>query len=236
MRLWQLVRFDLRYLWRHRAYAVYIPVCAAYIALLAALPEDWRQRVLVLLTLSDPAAIGLLLAGAITLLERHQGVWDGLFATPVRLAEYVLARCLALGCLSVAAAWTIHLPSAGWPASPLQFTLGTALSSVFFSLLGLAAAARCRTINGLLLLVQLYALPFTLPLLAYVGWLESPLLQLLPTAGALLLLDGAQERVEWAHAAGAIGLLAIWIGAASWHVLWLLRRTVRVYDGGAAHE
>lgn len=63
MRLTRLVWFDVCYQWRHRYYLVYLIVCSVYVGILHAIPESYMAPSLVLLTFSDPSALGLLLEG-----------------------------------------------------------------------------------------------------------------------------------------------------------------------------
>mgnify|MGYP001175463457 CR=1 FL=1 len=127
MRTWRMFRFDVRFQWKHGFYFAYALVCLVYAGILQFVEEPYLGHTLVLLTFSDPSALGLLMAGGIVLLERGQGIFASLFATPVKIMEYIAAKCLSLSCLSLLAAYAIHVPVRGWPVSPLQFSLGVVL-------------------------------------------------------------------------------------------------------------
>ncbi|MCD1259586.1 ABC transporter permease [Paenibacillus athensensis] len=218
--------FDLRFQWRHGFYYAYMLLCALYIALLNFVPDDYLTRTIILLTFSDPSALGLLFAGGLLLLERGQGLHDCLFMTPLRLSEYLLGKALSLALLSAAAAFAVHICSAGWPPHPELLAAGVMPTSAFFTLIGLTLAAHCRTLNGFILLTQAGALIFVLPLLGYLGLApDSPLYGLLPTRATLLLLDDAyrQTRSTGDLAVSALSLL-LWLAAA----FALARRTLRV--------
>lgn len=227
MRLSRLVRFDVRYQWRHRYYLVYLIVCSVYVGILHAMPESYAEHALLLLTFSDPSALGLLLAGSILLLEREQGIWHALFATPLRAWEYLVSKCLSLSFLSLLAALAIHLPVNGLPKSPFAFVFGIALTSFFFTLLGMAAALNSRSINGFLIRSQLYALPFTLPILDYINVAYTPLFQLLPSNGSLILLSGAARPLAPGEAGYAFAILTIWIIVAGFITLSLVIASTR---------
>ncbi|WP_143762598.1 MULTISPECIES: ABC transporter permease [unclassified Cohnella] len=228
--------FDIRFQWKHGFYLIYSLICIVYFGILYFVHEDYVEKSLILLTFSDPSALGLLFAGGIILLERGQGVMGSLFATPVRIREYVLAKCLSLSCLSVLAAYAIHLPIGGWPVSPVHFTIGVALTSSFFTLIGIWTAVQCRSINSFILLTQLYVLPFVLPLAGYLDWMHSPFMALLPTHGTLILLDGAIRVVGWQETIYAILSLVLWIGGFGWLTNRAVLGTVRKLDGGKSHE
>ncbi|MDQ0165066.1 fluoroquinolone transport system permease protein [Bacillus horti] len=232
MRIRSLVTFDVRFQWKQRFYHVYLLVCAVYISLLLLLPEAYVDKTIVLLTFSDPAALGLFFSGGMLLLEREQGIQESLFATPLRVKEYVIARCLSLSVLSLAAAYVIHIAVKGWPVSPIAFTLGVLLSSFFFTLLGMCAAVLSHSINGFLLLSQGFALPFVFPVLGYLNWLPSPLYKLLPTEGSLLLIEGSNQIISLGDAVYAIIVLLLWIGFAGWWSVSLLQRTIKMLDEG----
>ncbi|MFD0960080.1 fluoroquinolone export ABC transporter permease subunit [Paenibacillus chungangensis] len=213
MRAFSALTFDIRFQWRHGFYAVYMVVCAAYWLLVQFIPEPLREQAAVLLTFSDPSALGLLMAGGILLLERDQGIHGPLFASPLRIGEYLLAKAASLALLSLAAAWAIHLPAAGMPDAPLSFSLGVILTSTFMTLLSIGVGARHRTVNAFLLMSQLYALPFVLPLLRFFGIWDSPIMLLLPTEGTLTLLQSAYILPPPLKLLHAFAVLLLWNAA-----------------------
>lgn len=227
MRLARLVWFDVRYQWRHRYYLVYLIVCAVYVGILHAIPEAYTKDALVLLTFSDPAALGLLLAGSIVLLERDQGIWHALFSTPLRAWEYLVSKCVSLGLLSLLAALAIHLPVSGLPQAPYAFVSGILLSSFFFTLTGITAALNSRSINGFLIRSQLYALPFALPVLEYLDVASLPAIRLLPSSGSLTLISGSVRQIIPAEMGYAIAILILWLIGAGLFAKTLLMTNAR---------
>lgn len=227
MRLSRLVWFDVRYQWRHRYYLVYLIVCSVYVGILHAVPESYIEPSLVLLTFSDPSALGLLLAGSIILLERDQGIWHALFSTPLRTWEYLASKCLSLCFLSLLAALAIHLPVNGFPKSPFSFLLGIVLTSFFFTLLGIAAALNSQSVNGFLIRSQLYALPFALPIVGYLNVVNIPFDYLLPSTGSLILISGANRVPALGQAGYAFVILSLWIIVATTINLSLLTTHTR---------
>jgi fluoroquinolone transport system permease protein len=223
--------FDVRFQWRHGFYYAYLLVCVLYVVLLRFVQEGIRDEVAVLLTFSDPSALGLIFAGGILLLERGQGIHDALFVTPVRLGEYVWAKMVSLGVLSLAAAWAIHLPTVGVPEGALFFSIGVVLTSWFFTLLGLGVAVKYRSINGFIIASQVYSIVFTVPLLGYLRWWDSGLYRWLPTHGSLLLLNASYRAGAW-EAMFATFVLGGWVALA---FLWArreLERAIVLRKGG----
>ncbi len=196
MRATAALRSDIRFQWRHGFYGAYLFVCTLYVLLLQFVPEEYQDRVAALLTFSDPSALGLLFAGGIILLERGQGIYDSLLTTPLRTAEYLIGKVASLAILSIGSAWLIHGLSAGVPEFPLRFTVGVGLTSALFTLLGIGVAVRSRSLNGFIMMTQLYAVVLVLPLLMVFKVWDSALLFVFPTMGSLLLMDAVLRPVE----------------------------------------
>lgn len=209
MRLIKVILHDIRFQWRHRFYFAYMLVCAVYLLLLHGIPSAYKEITALLLTFSDPAALGLIFAGGILLLEKDQGIHDSLFVTPLRLTEYLLAKAISLSILSLLAAWVIHGFSLGLPHSPFLFSAGILLTSSFFTLLSVGVVVRTQSINGFILLSQAYALPFVLPLLSLLDWGSRIPYIIFPTYGSLLLLSSIYRPVTVAESIYAIGMLLL---------------------------
>lgn len=209
MRMWMTVCHDLRFQWRHKFYLIYMLVCTIYLLLLHSIPTDYKTTVALLLTFSDPSALGLILAGGIVLLEKDQGIHDNLFVTPLRVTEYLLAKASSLALLSISSAWAIHLFSIGVPASPFHFTIGILLTSSFFTLLSIGVVVRSQSVNGFILRSQLYALPFALPLLDFFHIGNQYLYMIIPTEGTLLLLKSMFKQPTVAETLYAIFILLL---------------------------
>lgn len=210
MRFRSAVVFDIRFQCRHGFYWIYIIICAFYLALVYFIPDNYRERITLLLTFSDPSALGLILAGGIVLLERDQGVHDPLFITPIRVREYLLSKACSLSVLSLLAAWVIHVVSSGIPHSPIGFSAGILLTSSFMTLLSIGVVARCQTINSFILCSQAFVLPFILPLLGYFEIWHSKLFLLLPTEGTLRLLSSGTTALSLVDYMYSIWILLIW--------------------------
>lgn len=215
-RLARMIAFDIRFQFRHGFYGVYVLICGLYLLLLYYVPDEHKDRITLLLTFSDPSAIGLLVAGGIVLLERDQGIHASLFATPLRIREYLFAKIISLSILSLFAAWVIHGFALGIPDHPILYSLGVLLTSSLFTLVSIAVVARAATINGFILLSQLYALPFIVPLLGL--WNIGPTLwyAVIPTSGSLLLLASAYSPLTAMGASYAFLVLMVGNLAVYW--------------------
>jgi fluoroquinolone transport system permease protein len=210
MRFRAAFAFDIRFQWRHGFYWIYIIICTFYLVLLHLIPDSYREQTMLLLTFSDPSALGLILAGGIVLLEKDQGIHDPLFVTPIRVREYLLAKAGSLSVLSLLVAWVIHVVASGIPQSPLGFSIGIILTSSFMTLLSIGVVARCQTINGFILRSQVFVLPFILPLLGYFEVWNSKLFLLFPTEGTLRLLSSGTSSITLGNYMYSISILLLW--------------------------
>jgi fluoroquinolone transport system permease protein len=201
------IAYDMKFQIRHGFYGVYVLVCGFYVLLLHYLSPDYKEKAALLLTFSDPGALGLILAGGIVLLEKDQGVHDSLFITPLRLREYLVAKAVSISAISLCAAWAIHLLSLGMPAAPVRFSIGVLLTSALFTFLSIGIVARARSINGFILLSQLYSVPLAIPLLGFFGIGPAGLYWIFPTQGSLVLLQTAYWPVSVWKTAYAIAVL-----------------------------
>lgn len=210
MRFRTAFAFDIRFQWRHGFYFIYMVICAIYLVFLHLIPDSYRERTMLLLTFSDPSALGLILAGGIVLLERDQGIHDPLYVTPIRVREYLLSKAGSLAVLSLLAAWVIHVVASGLPQSLIGFSTGIILTSSLMTFLSIGVVARCRSINGFIVLSQVYALPFILPLLGYFKVWNSRLFLFLPTEGTLRLLSSGTSVMTDGNYFYSISILLVW--------------------------
>ncbi|AVV58406.1 ABC transporter permease [Paenibacillus glucanolyticus] len=237
MRGLTLFLFDLRFQWRHGFYYVYIFVCICYWILLRFVPETYQEITAIVLTFSDPAALGLIMAGGMVLLERDQGVHDPLFVAPVHLRDYLLAKAFSLSLLSLATGWVIHMATGTIPDSPFAFSTGIVLTSTFMTLLSIGIAARQRTINGFILMAQVYAIPLVLPLFGFLQLWHTDLFMFLPTEGTLRLLVSPGDGLSAGSVLFSVCLLLLWnIAAYFWAYRSYTRHVLmRIGEGGAVH-
>ncbi|MEK3884007.1 ABC transporter permease [Paenibacillus sp. PL2-23] len=201
--------YDIRFQLRHGFYWVYAIICAVYGLLLHFVPAGYKEKITLLLTFSDPSAVGLILAGGIVLLEKDQGIHASLFVTPLRLREYMTAKAVSLSILSLSAAWAIHVSSLGMPDHPLLFSLGVVLTSSMITWLSIGVVVRTESINGFILLSQLYAIPFIVPLIGFFGIGPASPYAVIPTSGSLILLRSSYSVVTAGEVVYAISILLL---------------------------
>ena len=224
-----LLRHDVRLQYRSGVHAAYLFVAVSYIVMVRMLPQDMRALVLAPVLLSEASVVGFFFAGALLHLERSDGVLQALGVTPVTTLQYIAARALTLTGLAVLLALGLGLGSGTTGVRPATLAVAAALTALFLAVAGLAVASRFDGIDRFVVLGGLVSAGLGLPVLPYLGVLESPLWRVLPTDAALRLLAQGLGAQGVAGAGSAAWLLA-WCAAAA----WLARRWLDRYALGRA--
>ncbi len=223
-RLLSAVKYDMRFQYRHGFYHVYLLFTVLYAAVIRLVPEEARLPVAAIIVLSDPAVLGYFSIGALVMLERGQNLYAGVFSTPLRIDEYLVAKALSLGIISTASSLLIIVLGLGRMVNPVYVAAGVFLTAMFFTLAGFAPALQFKSLPVFLVISPLYIVVFNLPVLHYLGLVESVAFYLLPTTGALLLIDGSLTGLSAGQAAYSVIILVLWtLGA------WQLARKVLVH-------
>lgn len=149
MRLKSLFLADLRVQAKYGFYFLYAVLTAIYIIILFVLPENWQKKAAAILIFSDPASMGLFFMGAIVLLEKNQHTPCALAVSPVRPMEYMLAKVGSLSVISLIVGGVLALAA---DVNDLYMVLlGTAISSVIFTLFGIIVATKIVSLNQFIL-------------------------------------------------------------------------------------
>ncbi|MDQ0338024.1 fluoroquinolone transport system permease protein [Caldalkalibacillus uzonensis] len=215
-----LVKQDIKFQVRHGFYLAYAVITMMYIASLSFLPEQAKPLAASLIIFSDPSALGYFFIGGIILLEKGQNIFDNLFVTPVQIRDYIMSKVLSLGLISLITSVIIHGTVFGFAHLTFLFISGVLLTSVLFTLIGMAVAVRCQSLNGFFLLSPLYSVWFCLPLLGFLNIYDSPLYYVLPTQASLLLISSPFSPLEKSLILLLFFTLFSWIGLA---YMWAFR-------------
>ena len=225
-------KYDVKFQVRHGFYHAYLLLTVLYILGLTLVPDAYKRFVTALVIFTDPSVLGFFFIGGIVLLEKGQNTLESLFVTPLRVHEYLLAKVGSLTLLALASSLAIAFFSLGFDFNVVLLVLAAALTSVLFTLLGIALAARAKSLNQYFL----YSLPTAvlfLPFLKYLGLWDTWLFYLFPVTPALLLLQGALFGVSLVEVLYAVAALSIWIAVAyRWAYRWFFTYTVLGMDGG----
>jgi fluoroquinolone transport system permease protein len=170
MRIWSLLRGDIRFQFKYGFYFLYLVFSILYISLIFSFPQAWREKAVVLLIFTDPAAMGLYFMGAIVLFEKSERVLDSVAVSPVKPYEYMLSKLFSIGVISVIVGFAIGFFS-NTVGITIHFMLGIFLCSCLFSAVGLMKAVKSVSLNDFILSTIPAELIINIPAIAWLfGW------------------------------------------------------------------
>lgn len=215
-RLIAAVRWECALQARNGLYAVTALIVVFWLALAGLLPPGLAPGLLV------PAFVALNLlvttfyfVAALVLLERDEGVVEGLAVSPLRREEYLAAKVVTLSLLgageSLAVVAWVFGGEVRWP--PLL--AGTLLLAAFYVLAGFAAVAGFASLNAYLVPSSLLVVALVLPLAAEVGVLPRWPFVAHPFQPFFTLLRAGVEPIGAGGAAYAATAGLAWIAVAA---------------------
>ncbi len=207
MRLFNLILNEFRFLYKYGIFLIYCAFTVFYLCLLAIIPQNAKQITAVILVFTDPAAMGLFFMGAVVLLEKSQRVSNSIAVSPVLKSEYIISKVFSIMVTGCVIALILCL-FAGTKNLALV-VLGTALSSILFSLVSLIVASRVETLNGFMIATVPFEILICLPPLLYLfKVISSPIWILHPGVAAIRMINGEKDLLPF-----AILSLLCWIAA-----------------------
>ena len=216
-RLLSTVRWNLALQFRYGFYFVSAFFILVWVGFLRPLPHDGRINfglVLAGLMVLDLTITNFYYMGTMVLLEKGEGTLTSLVVTPLRAAEYLLAKMLSLMLLALLEGTLLAILINGFNFNPLPWFAGLLLLSGFYTLLGFAVIARYRSLNESLLPSALVVAVLVSPILNHFGLWRSFIFYLHPVQPALILLRWAFMPVApWEIVYGLLGSL-FWLAVA----------------------
>lgn len=194
MRLVNMILQDMKFQYRQGFYPVYFLVAIVYTVILRNMPMEYRSIFTAFVILTDTSMLGMFFVGAVLLMEREQGLMEGLFASPLKTGEYLSAKVISFSLLAVGVTYGIIFAGGVEIRSYLLLTGMILLNVFFFTLLGMGAGAKVKSVNGYMMTVSFYSMIFVVPFLKYIYDFDSIFMYLFPTKGMLLLMEGALYR------------------------------------------
>jgi len=170
VKIWSLMHGDIRFQYKYGFYFLYVFLTVLYIGLIFVLPEGWREKAVIIMIFSDPAAVGLYFMGAIILFEKSERVLDSIAVSPVRPYEYMLSKLFSISLISVAVGLTIGFFS-NVVNITVNFIFGIFLCSCLFSAVGLVIATKSTSLNGFVIATVPVQIIINIPAVAWLfGW------------------------------------------------------------------
>ncbi|MBP1677249.1 MAG: transporter [Bacteroidetes bacterium] len=191
MRTLNALRADMRFQFKQGFYLVYVAIVVMYLIILHYLPTNILGIALPLVVYSDPSVLGMFFIGGIIMLEKGQGLLQVFTVTPLRTAEYLIAKVLSLAIVSVLATIALTVFSAHNEVNWLLVIFATVLTSGIFTLCGVLISAGCRNVNQYLLKTIPYMLLFVLPCFSLIWFPSGSWFCAVPSVAALRLMLGA---------------------------------------------
>jgi len=205
MRVFSLVKADIRFQYRYGFYFLYLLFSILYVGVLFALPAAWRTDAAILMIYTDPAAMGLFFMGAIVLFEKSEHVLDSIAVSPAQPWEYVTGKLVSIGLISMLVALAIGIP-AGVIVHPARFLCGVFLCSCMFSSLGLVIACKVSSLNGFILATVPAEIVVVVPAVIWLFWDAGRIAMLHPGVAGLAFLTRESG-------AAALLILLVWTAA-----------------------
>lgn len=210
-RILSSMRWEIRLQFRHGFYYAAGFVAMLAILVLRQLPPELMAQALPVFVMGNMTLNTFYFMAALVLLEKDDGVLEGLVVTPLRRGEYLWTKLLTLIFLTVLENGIIVTAVVGLTYNPFWLLLGIGLMGFFYALYGFVIVARYDSINSFIFPSIFWTLPLSLPLLQYLGLVQAPWMALHPMNASLQLLAGAFRPTTPAQAALDIGYGLLWL-------------------------
>jgi fluoroquinolone transport system permease protein len=199
---------DIRFQWKYGFYFIYFIITIAYICLLSAFPDSWKNTAAGIMIFSDPAAMGLFFMGAIVLMEKNERILNALAISPVKKSEYILSKVIALAFISTVVALVLAVV-AQFPNIPMAL-LGTVITSIMFTLIGIIIATKIQSMNQYFMVIApVDMLLFVPPILG--EFMELPaILRFYPPNAAFAIITNT-GNLSFNLAVSGVGIVLLYI-------------------------
>ena len=211
-RLRAAVRWDMRLQLRNGFYYAAAFIAIIMTGVLWQFPRTELPIILPLFVLGNMMVNTFYFMAGLVLLEKGDGVLEGLVVTPLRQSEYLAAKLVSLTLLTIVENMVIVTAVFGFNYNIGLFVAGLGLMACFNILFGFIAVARYDSINRFILPSVLITMTLTVPLLDYLGLWTSPLIYLHPVQAPLLLLQGAFQPMALWQIGYGLAYGVVWVG------------------------
>ncbi|WP_048147837.1 fluoroquinolone export ABC transporter permease subunit [Palaeococcus ferrophilus] len=164
---------------RSYVYPIYLLVALAYGLMLLAFPEQYLPTMVPVFLILEPGLVGFMFVGTELFAEKKDGAIGALAVTPIEWRDYLLAKTLLLGALSVIASVLIMAVSTRSLYGLSYVVVGTVLASIVYTLLGVGISAKYRDLDDYFLPILGVMVVSLLPFAHYHGYLTHPLWKVL---------------------------------------------------------
>lgn len=210
-RLTATMKWDVRLQWRNGFYYAAIVIVVVFLLIFSQISVDYLSWIMPCLLLSNMMIGTFYFIGGLVLLEKDEGSLVARITTPLRPAEYLVAKVATLTMLSLLESTLIVIAAAGFQVNWLFLLVGVTGTAVFFCLAGFITVVRYNSINVYLLPSILYVMIVSLPLGFYLADWQHWLLYLHPVQAMLTLVTGGWQPLPWWLTAYCLIYSLVWI-------------------------
>ncbi len=205
------IKMDIRLHKRYGFYYAAAFITVVWFALLRTFLSAYLTDAIPFIIFADLGIVGFYFIAGQIIFEKTERTIYALVVTPLTVAEYLISKLFTLTFLAWIISMIVVFSSYGLEFNVLSFSLGVILMSLIVLLIGVIGVMPYNSISSFLLPSQLYFLVINLPLVYYWGWWQNPLLYLIPTQGALLLMKNAFTPIETWQLFYAVVYQLIWL-------------------------
>lgn len=206
------VQWDARLQFRQGFYYVALFVAVLFIIGLQYVPDHYLPLAMPVLVMGNMTMNTFYFLAALVLLEKDDGVLEGLVLTPLRRGEYLWSKLLTLALLTLLENGVIVTAVVGPHYHPFLLATGILLLSFINALYSFIVVIRYESVNSFIFPSVFWTMLLSIPLLQYFGLVNTHLMYLHPVQAPLVLLTGAfQPMGGWLWIYG-IGYALMWVG------------------------
>ncbi len=210
-RLLSTTAWDIRLQFRNGFYYVSAFVAVAFIVSLKQVSGvDW-QSLWPVIILENLVVNAFYFIAGLVLLEKGEGTLEAQVVTPLRTREYLAAKVLSLGFLSVLETLLVVVAVTGAAFNWTLIVLGILLLTAFYGLYGFIVVARYDSITDFILPSAVWVIWFSLPILYFFDIWQSWIMFLHPLQAPLILLQAAFEPLSAGYIVYGISYSLLWI-------------------------
>ncbi|NJE04624.1 ABC transporter permease [Thermococcus sp. M36] len=195
----KLVRTNLIIGVRDYAYPIYLLIALAYGLMLLAFPREYLATMVPLFLFLEPGLVGFMFVGTEIFAEKKDGAIGALAVTPMEWRDYIMAKTLLLGGISVAgAALILTVGTRSLDGIPYVLA-GSFLVSIVYTLLGIGISAKYRDLDDYFVPIIGVMVVSLLPFAHSHGYLTGEIwkvLYLIPSYPALYFFKAPFEEIS----------------------------------------
>lgn len=210
-----LLSWDFKLQLRYYFWTVGLVVTGVWLLLLSSLTEEASDQWIPVLIFADIGQIGLLFIAGILYLERRQGTIAVAAIMPISTGVWLAAKLVSLSLLCTFCAITIVLFNSG-SVNWFRLIPASVLSAALFTSFGFLLACPFDKIMNYFLVMALAMAVMNIPVLGYLGIVDSTLMWILPSQASIWVLAGSFQEMPASSFYSALLILLAWIALLHW--------------------